>query len=232
MTRVTLQVPVEYLPTTPERTPLFLPLLCNFLKERCKTPGIFRVNGNQETIKQLNVSLSQHVPRLVDNADVHDAAGFLKKWLFSLPVPLIPPDIYNQYFKPNDSKSVNELLEKLQLVSRRSLASIFSVIKCVLKESDENLMTFSNLATCFVPALTQNSPQYKIPFMFEMIYNTSIAMFNEDETDFVLAETQACLLTPECKARARVSSRKVKAFARQNITLYSPDEFISVPTAS
>lgn len=230
MTRTSLQVPVEYLPTTADRIPCFLPVLCDFIRKNITSEGIFRKNGNKEKIKRINIALSQHVPKIPDDADIDDVAEFLKTWLFKLPVPLIPESIYNQSYIPNDAESVVTLVERLPLVNRRCLAVILSIFKAVIDNQNQNKMTMSNLAICVVPALTHNSNAYTVPFQFETIYSKCISHFNKDESDFVFKTQDVCPRLNNYIPRARLQSRRIHDWKRQNIQFYSKEELESIST--
>lgn len=232
MTRTSLQVPVEYLPTTADRIPCFLPVLTEFIRKNITSEGIFRKNGNKEKIKRLNISLSQHVPKIPDDADIDDVAGFLKTWLFKLPVPLIPENVYNQSYEPNNVDSVQTLIERLPLVNRRCLAVLLSIFKAVIDNSNINKMTMSNLAICVVPCLTHNSNAYTVPFQFETIYNRCIQCLNKEGNDFEFNAPDLCPRLNNYIPRARLQSRRIHDWKRQNIQYYSREELESISTTT
>ena len=191
MTRTIIKVPVEFLALNEEKVPLFLPIVCNFLKANSKTVGIFRVSGNKVKVMKLNEMLAQHVPIFPQDTAVADAASFLKLWLSTLPVPLIEPEVFNKYYISHNIGSIYSVVDHLPESKRKSLALIFSVLNKVLEDSSQNHMNMKNLSTCFVTALTQSNKKLKKSFPFQFFFDNLKAIMNEDQTDFVTPLTAA-----------------------------------------
>ena len=188
MSRTIIKVPIEYLPMNSKKVPLFLPIVCDFLKSGASTVGIFRIPGSKDQVFQINEALAQHVPSLPPNSKIADVASFLKFWLLGLPTPLIDPEIFNTYFFSQTKASIFNLLDHMAISNRRSLALLVSMLNVIIQHSEQNKMPMRNLATCFVPALTQSFKKLKNSFPFEFIINTLVSILNESETDFLISD--------------------------------------------
>ncbi|KAH0790175.1 RhoGAP domain containing protein [Histomonas meleagridis] len=195
MSRTIIKVPIEYLPMNSKNIPLFLPLACDFLKAGATTVGIFRVPGSKDQVYHINEALAQHVPYIPQNARIADVASFIKFWLLGLPKPLIDPEIYNEYFTSQTKNSIVSLVDHMPIPNRRSLALLISLLNVIIRHSEQNKMPMKNLATCFIPALTQSFKDLKRSFPFEFIVTTLISMLDESETDFITFEAVARIPT-------------------------------------
>lgn len=194
LTRTTIKIPIEYLPTTKQRLPQFLPLLTEFLHENICTEGLFRINGDKRQVLKLNEMLSQHIPQWPEGTSPHDAASFLKLWLIELPIPLIIPSVITAYGSDDIQKSTKDILFHLPLVTRKCIAVVFYILQDLLDHSDQNHMDMGNMLTCIMPALTHNFRDLPPNFSFKGFFQAAIGMLNEDKTDFTLTEKTVSLL--------------------------------------
>ncbi|CDK24253.1 unnamed protein product [Kuraishia capsulata CBS 1993] len=87
------------------RIPIVVALCGLYLKkEALDVEGIFRIGGSSKRIKQLQIifSTEPEYGRRVDwvGYTVHDAASLLRRFLGSLPEPLVPFDMYEKFRDP------------------------------------------------------------------------------------------------------------------------------------
>ncbi|GAA5879603.1 hypothetical protein JCM3774_004282 [Rhodotorula dairenensis] len=136
------------------------------LKETAtQTEGIFRVSGSNKRINQLQAVFDQP-PRYGKDFDwtgysVHDAASVLRRYLNSLPDPVIPANLYLDFTavlqKPQPiSASIaayRHLISLLPPASRYLLLYLLDFLSVFARCSNKNLMTASNLAVVFQPGL-------------------------------------------------------------------------------
>lgn len=209
MRKSVLQLPLESLSTTKERIPEFLLPIKEFLHNNIQSEGIFRVNGDKLKVLGLNEILSVHDPQIPNETSPHDIASFLKSWLYELPCPLIPPSLVCQYWGSDKVKSTKEVILRLPLVSRKSLAIIFSIIRDVVENENANKMSMGNLIVCVVPPLTHNYNNLPSDFSFKIFYSTAIEMLNETGDDFILTEINSNinLVTPKRRMSSSVLGR-------------------------
>ena len=197
ISRTTIKVPFEYLPTNNEKIPLFLIPLYEFIKKNLKTIGIFRINGEHNKVMLINEQLSQHIPKLPLNISIHDAASFLKLWLRELPIPIIPPNLISTYFSPDINQCTKDIIFHLTTINRKSLALVFSIIKNILNNIEDNQMNFENLSTCFFSSLTQNLKDIPEGFPYKSLINQLINYLNEEENDFLIINNLELLNSPK-----------------------------------
>ena len=153
--------PIEELILNSEGVPTFIPPVCEYLRLLAKAQGIFRVPGNQQMVDDLGILFNLPKCSVPPSATVHDVASFLKKWMISLPVPLISPPIFNEYFSSTsqtdpDPLSIFNILMHLPEIQRKCLAYLFSTVKVILDNEKYNQMSMSNLALCVGNSLTQS----------------------------------------------------------------------------
>ena len=178
--------PIEELLCDENNVPVFIPSCCSFIKLLIKTQGIFRIPGDQKMLDELGRILNFPFNSVPPCASVHDVASFLKLWLTSLPVPLIVPTVFNQYFtRDTDPHCVFDVLTHLPDRNRKTLAYLFSTIKMISDNSKFNQMTIGNLALCIGIALTQTAKGLSRSLPFSFFFTTCCRLFNEDHTDFV-----------------------------------------------
>lgn len=184
MTKTIFRVSFEYLAKNTDGVPIFLPIICNFLKENSESVGIFRIPGDFKNIEILSENLAKFEPEIPLFISVNDAADCLKRWLRELPIPILTPSILNSIESFERSNWQIHLLAQLDDSNRRSIANIFSLLKKVLENKHKNLMG-SNLDLCFVTSFTQNNKDLKSKFPFWKFYECTIQYLNPNQTDFV-----------------------------------------------
>ncbi|MBW0516913.1 hypothetical protein O181_056628 [Austropuccinia psidii MF-1] len=98
---------------------------------------------------------------------VHDASSVLRRYLMSLPEPLIPHSMYqdfreilsiHQNDKPKQIKLFKSLISTLSPSSQYLLLYLLDLLSVFANRSDLNLMTANNLAVVFQPALCPIHP--------------------------------------------------------------------------
>ncbi|GAA5858702.1 hypothetical protein JCM1840_006519 [Sporobolomyces johnsonii] len=139
------------------------------LKETAtQTEGIFRVSGSNKRINQLQAVFDEP-PRYGKDFDwtgysVHDAASVLRRYLNSLPEPVIPAGLYLDFTavlqRPQpiaDSiAAYRHLISLLPPASRYLLLYLLDFLSVFARCSSKNLMTASNLAVVFQPGLVSS----------------------------------------------------------------------------
>ncbi|GAA6009627.1 hypothetical protein JCM11491_001038 [Sporobolomyces phaffii] len=139
------------------------------LKETAtQTEGIFRVSGSNKRINTLQVVFDEP-PRYGKDFDwtgysVHDAASVLRRYLNSLPEPVIPAGLYLDFTavlqRPQpiaDSiAAYRHLISLLPPASRYLLLYLLDFLSVFARCSNKNLMTASNLAVVFQPGLVSS----------------------------------------------------------------------------
>lgn len=193
LTRTTIKIPIEYLPTTKTRMPQFLVPLQEYLLDHITEEGLFRANGDKTKVLKLNEMLSQHVPQWPEHTSPNDAASFLKLWLRELPTPLITPSIVSTYYTSDIKTTTKDILFHLPLVTRKCVAVVFGIMDELVKNEEKNKMSFSNMLTCIVPSLTQNMKDIPAGFPFKAFFLQSVSLLNDTKTDFFLATPDSAL---------------------------------------
>ena len=153
--------PVETLPSV-GGVPVFLPLVCDYIKARANTVGLFRTSGNREAVKQLSEDLSTSTPFITDDVTVHDVCALLKLWMVKLPVPVIDPAITNKVYDEHNPGACMHVLLALPENSRKVVTILMDLVREILRYKDTNRMDLGNLAVCFWFAMSQNA--VSVPF--------------------------------------------------------------------
>lgn len=180
------KMPLDQLLLDDNEVPVFIPVICEFLHKFTSVIGIFRLCGSHNMIMNLGVIFDLRDCAVPPCASVHDVTSFLKLWLRDLPEPLIPPDLINDIYHPNDSESIVTILKSMPVINRKCIAHIFWLIKDILDHQEINQMDLKNITTCFVTSLTQNSLNLIKPLPFKDIFDKAIGLLNEEKNDFVL----------------------------------------------
>ncbi|KAI8618099.1 Rho GTPase activation protein [Chytriomyces sp. MP71] len=146
------------------RIPILVHECVYFLKVNgLKSNGIFRVNGSERRMAQLALVFDQG-PKYglgftFEGYTVYDVADFLKRYVRSLPEPLLTTELYPFFLKclevPVENGSrikafrwLLMLLPPPHLVLLEQLLELFSL---VVGNADTNQMTSNNLARIFSP---------------------------------------------------------------------------------
>ncbi|OHS97435.1 RhoGAP domain containing protein [Tritrichomonas foetus] len=180
------RMPIDQLLLDDNDLPFFIPVVCEFLRKFSHVCGLFRICGSHSMVQNLGVIFDLQDCAVPPNASVHDVTSFLKQWLTQLPEPLIPPNLINDIYNPNDPDSVVTILNNMPVTNRKCVASIFSVIKAILDNKEINKMDQANLSTCFVNAFTQNMLGLSKPMPFNEFFEKAVAITNEEMNDFIL----------------------------------------------
>ncbi|GAA6057613.1 hypothetical protein JCM3770_004994 [Rhodotorula araucariae] len=139
------------------------------LKETAtQTEGIFRVSGSNKRINQLQAVFDEP-PKYGKDFDwtgysVHDAASVLRRYLNSLPEPVIPAGLYLDFTAvlqrsqpiAGSIDAYRHLISLLPPASRYLLLYLLDFLSVFARCSDKNLMTASNLAVVFQPGLVSS----------------------------------------------------------------------------
>ncbi|KAH0795647.1 RhoGAP domain containing protein [Histomonas meleagridis] len=179
-------MPIEQLLLNDDDLPVFIPVVCEYLMNFSHCVGIFRLCGNHTMVQDLGIIFNLPECAVPPCASVHDVSSFLKQWLRDLPVPLIPPNLLNDIYNPDDEGSIVTLLKNLPVTNRKCLASIFAVIQLVFDQAAVNQMGPANIATCFVGSFLQNSKGLTKHLPFMTFFNSAMMYLNDEGNDFIL----------------------------------------------
>ncbi|KAJ1950204.1 GTPase activating protein (GAP) for Rho1p, partial [Linderina macrospora] len=132
-----------------------------------QTQGIFRVNGSMKRVQKLQDEFNtapeygRHVGW--DGYTLHDAATLLRRYLNSLPEPVISTDFYDDFRNllieniPHNDKLhlYASLISQLPAESRHTLLYVLELLALFAKPDNAKLtlMTSSNLAAVLQPCL-------------------------------------------------------------------------------
>ncbi|KAI8853363.1 Rho GTPase activation protein [Chytridium lagenaria] len=146
------------------RVPILVYECCKYIRANgLKANGIFRVNGSEKRILQL-AGIFDTGPRYghgfnFEGYTTYDVADLLKKYVRTLPEPLLTSELYPFYLKCLDIPVENGarckafrwlcmLLPPPHLVLLEYLLELFTLVDL---HSDSNQMTAKNLARIFSP---------------------------------------------------------------------------------
>ena len=164
--------------------PYFVKIVFEYLMTKVTTEGIFRRSGSDAKVTRLGQIFAQPGMSLDPTYGVHEVASFLKRWLNTLPDPLITPEIVCEFLKPNEKRSCVDVLRRLKDVNRRCLVLVFRLLSAVIDNQKVNRMPFENLSACFLPALLQ-LPSKRM-FAFQFFFQTSLLLIDCEGEDFLL----------------------------------------------
>ena len=99
--------------------------------------------------------------------DKHLVGGVLMAFLLRLPEPLIPFHMYNSLIVASESKesvslkmgAYKAVLRDLPEPNMSMLALLVDFLDTLTRDSDDNMMSASNLAICFAPALLRREEE-------------------------------------------------------------------------
>lgn len=140
------------------------------LADGLETVGLFRLSGNTKRTEELKALFDKGVKvDLREEPEIHVTCSLLKCYIRELPNPLIPYEMYDividSYDDQNAEKTKNELMKCMAFVPRTSIIlmkKLFELLNEIVKRSEVNKMTASNLAIVFGPNLLRSkeeSPQ-------------------------------------------------------------------------
>jgi len=132
---------------------------CEYVeKNGLELEGIFRISGNARTMEKLRLKLN--TGHKIKHEDPFTAAVMMKQWLASLPVPIMQPLLYDDWYMAAEHKNsekcteaLKEVVAKLPKLSKFILYMICDLCRKIVAKTEENLMTYQNLAIVFAPSL-------------------------------------------------------------------------------
>lgn len=154
----------------PANVPLIVITLMQFLRDNdgVNVEGIFRMSGDQNSIKQLKSRFNTEPDNTVvvhRDTDVHVVTGTLKYFLRELESALIPHES-NAFLRailglPSVKEKIvgyRKLIETLPVENAATLQFILKYLHQVAANSSVNLMTTQNLAVVFGPCFIRSEP--------------------------------------------------------------------------
>ena len=178
------------------RIPLVVANCGKFLKtsKARQVEGVFRVNGSTKRVKELQEILSTR--RNIEDLDwtyytVHDVASVLKRYLKSLPEPIIPFEVYDKFrliylsYEHDPTELLIQyraFIEELPVLNQYVLLYLLDLLHYFSRRSAQNLMTSSNLAAIFHPNLLY-TPEHELEpsefYLSQLVIQFLIAHFNQ-----------------------------------------------------
>ncbi|KAL7721451.1 Rho-GAP domain-containing protein [Entamoeba marina] len=136
------------------------------------TEGIFRTNPSVQTLSEVKQILeSDNDISLDEFVSCRIAAALLKEYLRSLPEPLITFDLYSEYIKLSKisfNESLNfakSLVNMLPPLNQDVLWYTCSLLKQIIQNEKQTLMTINNIATCVGLIIAKPPPTMKVDEM-------------------------------------------------------------------
>lgn len=140
-----------------------------FLKENAtEVPGTFRVNGSAKRMRDLQ-ALFEEPPKFGKHLDLkqgsnttHDVASVFRRYLTSMPEPVIPTDHYHGFRQAVAKTPFNQeeciqtckrLIHSMPRANQYLLLYVLDLLSVFARKSDINLMTAANLAVIFRPGI-------------------------------------------------------------------------------
>jgi len=130
-----------------------------------RTEGIFRLSAPQENIQMIkDVYDNGEIFDFSGVKDVHIIAGVLKLYIRTLPDPILKFSLYSKWILsfdgtdlPSTKTRMKNLLNELPRINYLILAEILGLCVKITQHSEENKMTYKNLAICWAPNLLKSS---------------------------------------------------------------------------
>lgn len=205
------------------RIPLVIANCGKFLKTSSarQVEGVFRVNGSTKRAKELQEILSTQ--RNIEDLDwtyytVHDVASILKRYLKSLPEPVIPFEVYDKFrliylsYEHNPTELLIQyrtFIGELPVLNQHLLLYLLDLLYYFSRRSTQNLMTSSNLAAIFHPNLLYHPEHELEPSEFHL--SQLVIQFLIDHFNQLVDQSGATpvINTPLPSARISVASSSV-----------------------
>ena len=156
--------PIETLSAATNGTPIFLQIICNFIKAHSSTPGVFRRSANIHMRDQLVHELCGDTPELSRDATVHDVCLVLKNWLRDLPRPLIDTELVDRLYDERNPATCIAVIERLCDRDRGIVLLLLDVARTVVDDTD-NMMNLQAVEIGFWRAVTRD----KGPHLADML---------------------------------------------------------------
>ena len=203
------ECPIESLPCL-DGVPRFLPLICDFIKARTSTPGLFRVSGSDQKVNQLAIDLFSATPVVPTSVSVHDVCSLLKLWMCRLPFPLISPAVVNEIYDESNPNTIGDVLMNLPECNRKIVALLVHVVRAVIAKEHENQMGLSNMTTCFWLAMSQGLKGLQKQLSFQTLVEVGGSLLNSQADDFL--QPLEKFLAPVARARVQNVRRDKSRF--------------------
>ncbi|GAM19664.1 hypothetical protein SAMD00019534_028390 [Acytostelium subglobosum LB1] len=152
------------------------------------TEGIFRINGNAETIRTLWLSLNTPELNLDISHTTHDLAGLLKLYLRESKFPLIPIELFPNMATPTTVTAIRDFITKLPNENLKILNYLVDFLhQHIISNSPTNKMNSVALAVCFAPNLIRSiQPNSQTADSFQQIQNhCNMVAAMLDNKDFI-----------------------------------------------
>ncbi|KAM9994763.1 hypothetical protein ACTFIY_000953 [Dictyostelium cf. discoideum] len=136
-----------------------------------ETEGLFRVNGNAESVRSLWLMLNnvQEAIPVDGNSSAHDLAGLLKLYLRESKFPLVPLELFTSPAVPATIDEARVFVEeKLPTENVRVLSYLIEYLEQVSLKSSINKMNPIGLGVCFAPNILRSvntnpsNPQFQV----------------------------------------------------------------------
>ncbi|EGG21476.1 RhoGAP domain-containing protein [Cavenderia fasciculata] len=121
-----------------------------------KTEGLFRVNGNADTIRALWQALNDPENVISFDTNHHDLAGLLKLYLREARFPLIPIELFPNGTTPTRVDDIKDFVTKLPNENIKILQYIIEFLEQVASNSSVNKMAPMAIGVCFAPNMVRS----------------------------------------------------------------------------
>ncbi len=155
-----LDIQREHYPQHGTKLPLVVAVCMRLITELdgLKAQGIFRLPGNTDNIKALQLQVNKGDFDLSARPDitVHDIASLLKLWLRGLTEPLIPDSLYAKCIEnPDSAKNAMDVYGALPDQNKDLVARLLNFLQTIAypENQETNKMSLSNLSVVFAPCL-------------------------------------------------------------------------------
>ncbi|KAI5289741.1 hypothetical protein KEM52_000676 [Ascosphaera acerosa] len=203
--------------------------------EAITTPGIFRVNGSNKRLSDL-VDVFSHPGDYGkdfnwDGFTPHDAANLLRRYLNSLPEPVVPLDFYHRFREPLRRRSEWTLYHKLQAhadqppldlastviiyqnlivdmpaLNRQLLLYLLDMLAVFATSAKDNLMPANNLAAIFQPCILSHPQHVMIPPEYRLSQDVLIFLI-ENQDHFLFGMSRA---RPQSQYRSNQEGQRIR----------------------
>jgi len=203
---VVFGMPLEALATRPYEVsewsvPLFIEAATEYIEvEGLDEEGIFRLSASASVMTELIAEIDGGgVPSFVD---AHSAANIIKRWLRDSPTSLLQDELipkWNMALRTQDPAAVRNVFFELRPFNRATAATIFSLLKKVM-DNTNNLMSGNNIGIVVGVNLLKDSG-----------VGTRVTEYVLDNYDAVLGET---IIDKSCHVEIPKSAKNVRRPSR------------------
>jgi len=127
----------ELMKKTNNQLPFILTKSFEFLdRERAlRSIGLFRLNGQKDEVSKLKHQLDDcnEDYEIPSNTDPHVVTTVIKKYLRSLPQPLIPYSYYNDFFKTSDIENEDQRCTQIKELLKKIPSEHYKVLKFIFE---------------------------------------------------------------------------------------------------